>query len=50
MMTEQTENKWLKKGIAEVLTNVEKGNTLAILCPALPGYFSGDACKYGTGR
>ena len=23
MMTEQTENKWLKKGIAEVLTNVE---------------------------
>ena len=29
MMTEQTENKWLKKAIADVLVNVEKGNTLA---------------------
>ena len=39
MMTEQTENKWLKKGIAEVLTNVEKGNTLADSMSALPDIF-----------
>lgn len=29
MMGEQTENKWLKRSIGEVLTSVEKGNTLA---------------------
>lgn len=29
MLEEQTENKTLKKSIAEVLTNIEKGNTLA---------------------
>ena len=29
MMAEQTENKWLKRSISEVLTSVEKGNTLA---------------------
>lgn len=29
MMEEQTENKWLKRSIGEVLTSVEKGNTLA---------------------
>lgn len=29
MLEEQTENKKLKKSIAEVLTNIEKGNTLA---------------------
>ena len=29
MMEQQTENKWLKKSIAEVLTSIEKGNTLA---------------------
>ena len=39
MMTEQTENKWLKKGIAEVLTNVEKGNTLADSMAAIPDVF-----------
>ncbi len=37
-MTEQTENKWLK-GTAEVLTNVEKGNTLADSMAALPDIF-----------
>ncbi len=29
MMEEQTENKWLKRSIGEVLASVEKGNTLA---------------------
>ena len=29
MLAEQTENKWLKRAIFDVLTNVEKGNTLA---------------------
>ena len=29
MLSEQTENKWLKSAISEVLVNVEKGNTLA---------------------
>ena len=29
MLGEQTENKWLKKAIADVLATVEKGNTLA---------------------
>ena len=29
MLTEQTENKYLKQAVANVLTNVEKGNTLA---------------------
>lgn len=29
MLAEQTENKWLKRAITDVLTNVEKGNTLA---------------------
>lgn len=29
MLSEQTENKWLKRAIGDVLTSVEKGNTLA---------------------
>ena len=29
MLTEQTENKYLKQAVADVLVNVEKGNTLA---------------------
>ena len=29
MLTEQTENKYLKQAVADVLANVEKGNTLA---------------------
>lgn len=29
MLSEQTENKWLKRAIEDVLTSVEKGNTLA---------------------
>ncbi|MFR5225505.1 MAG: type II secretion system F family protein [Blautia wexlerae] len=29
MLSEQTENKWLKRAISEVLLSVEKGNTLA---------------------
>lgn len=29
MLAEQTENKWLKRAVSEVLTSVEKGNTLA---------------------
>ena len=39
MLTEQTENKWLKKAIADVLTNVEKGNTLADSMSAIPDIF-----------
>ena len=39
MMSEQTENKWLKKAIADVLVNVEKGNTLADSMAAIPDIF-----------
>ena len=39
MLTEQTENKWLKKAIADVLINVEKGNTLADSMSAIPDIF-----------
>lgn len=39
MMTEQTENKWLKQATADVLTNVEKGNTLADSMAAIPDVF-----------
>lgn len=39
MLTEQTENKWLKRAIAEVLVNVEKGNTLADSMMAFPDIF-----------
>ncbi len=39
MMTEQTENRWLRKGIADVLVNVEKGNTLADSMAAIPDIF-----------
>lgn len=39
MMTEQTENKWLKKAIADVLVNVEKGNTLADSMASIPDVF-----------
>ena len=39
MMTEQTENKWLKQAIADVLVNVEKGNTLADSMAAIPDIF-----------
>lgn len=39
MMTEQTENKWLKKGIADVLVSVEKGNTLADAMAGIPDIF-----------
>lgn len=41
MLAEQTENKWLKRAIAEVLTNVEKGNTLADSMLAFPDIFPG---------
>ena len=41
MLVEQTENKWLKRAIAEVLTNVEKGNTLADSMMAFPDIFPG---------
>ena len=41
MLAEQTENKWLKRAIAEVLTNVEKGNTLADSMMAFPAIFPG---------
>lgn len=41
MLAEQTENKWLKRAIAEVLTNVEKGNTLADSMMAFPDIFPG---------
>ena len=36
MLSEQTENKWLKSAISEVLVNVEKGNTLADSLLAFP--------------
>ena len=39
MMTEQTENKWLKKATADVFLNVEKGNTLADSMAAIPDVF-----------
>ena len=39
MMTEQTENRWLRQGIADVLVNVEKGNTLADSMAAIPDIF-----------
>lgn len=39
MMTEQTENKWLKKATADVLLNVEKGNTLTDSMAAIPDVF-----------
>ena len=39
MMAEQTENKWLKKATADVLLNVEKGNTLADSMAAIPDVF-----------
>lgn len=39
MLTDQTENKWLKKAIADVLVNVEKGNTLADSMMAIPDIF-----------
>ena len=39
MMTEQTENKWLKRATADVLLNVEKGNTLADSMAATPDVF-----------
>ena len=41
MLAEQTENKWLKQAITEVLANVEKGNTLADSMMAFPDIFSG---------
>ncbi len=41
MLAEQTENKWLKRAIAEVLTNVEKGNTLADSMMAFSDIFPG---------
>ena len=39
MMTKQTENKWLKRATADVLLNVEKGNTLADSMAAIPDVF-----------
>ena len=39
MLSEQTENKWLKRAISEVLLNVEKGNTLADSMRSLPDIF-----------
>ena len=39
MLVEQTENKWLKQAVADVLVNVEKGNTLADSMSAVPDIF-----------
>ena len=39
MLSEQTENKWLKRAISEVLQNVEKGNTLADSMRSQPDIF-----------
>ena len=39
MLSEQTENKWLKRAISEVLLNVEKGNTLADSIRSQPDIF-----------
>ena len=41
MLSEQTENKWLKRAIFDVLTNVEKGNTLADSMMAYQDIFPG---------
>ncbi len=41
MLAEQTENKWLKRAIFDVLTNVEKGNTLADSMMAYHDIFPG---------
>ena len=41
MLAEQTENKWLKRAITDVLTNVEKGNTLADSMMAYQDIFPG---------
>ena len=39
MLSEQTEDKWLKRAISEVLLNVEKGNTLADSMRSQPDIF-----------
>ena len=39
MLSEQTENKWLKRAISEVLLNLEKGNTLADSMRSQPDIF-----------
>ena len=39
MLSEQTENKWLKRAISEVLLNVEKGKTLADSMRSQPDIF-----------
>ena len=39
MLSEQTENKWLRRAISEVLLNVEKGNTLADSMRSQPDIF-----------
>ena len=39
MLSEQTENKWLKRAISEVLLNVEKGNTMADSMRSQPDIF-----------
>ena len=39
ILSEQTENKWLKRAISEVLLNVEKGNTLADSMRSQPDIF-----------
>lgn len=39
MLSEQTENTWLKRAISEVLLNVEKGNTLADSMRSQPDIF-----------
>lgn len=39
MLSEQTENKWLKRAISEVLLNVEKGNSLADSMRSQPDIF-----------
>ena len=41
MLAEQTEKKWLKRAIFDVLTNVEKGNTLADSMMAYQDIFPG---------
>ena len=39
MLSEQTENKWLKRAISEVLLNVEKGTTMADSMRSQPDIF-----------
>lgn len=39
MLSEQTENKWLKRGVSDVLLTVEKGNTLADAMRGQPDIF-----------